>query len=243
MNRRLNPLARMRWLQFSNQSGQTIPAFAVLLINGVDSNGILQVTQPSDDSLEPDQIAFNSFLTIGSGNSGSCTQDWPAYCLYNSSDGTPANGQVWGTAKNSWSLRNNNNQQGFTIQGGTQGSGNYARVMAGAQSGGGAPIILARLSSGSGPGYSFVEIQEQQGGSYKDKNGGQTGGCYEINGAVNLPTGALGTGFQVVLFKVNSQDWLFAASIQGFTGQKIICVNNNPQTWQITNGEVITAPG
>lgn len=117
----LPPPLRVRWLGCVNESGLAIPARALLRIVGVNAAGQLRVDRPRADGLGNDAFAVcgpQGIPARQAGNSpgtGVCTCDWPAEVLYDDSSGAPANGEVWGPAKDRWELERGHH--GFWVAG------------------------------------------------------------------------------------------------------------------------------
>ncbi len=102
-----------RWLAVQNDSGETIPAFALLRVTGGGKTGPTTVEQPDTDGgyswvagAEPTPEDFAGAATAGSG---------PTWAAYDPADGTPAVGETWGAGAGSWLLRKGND--GFLIVG------------------------------------------------------------------------------------------------------------------------------
>lgn len=96
---------QMRWLEFRNDAGESIPAFAVMRCAGADSvdgRAILLMDKPTADRHQ--SIYINGPLDVADGDYGICSRDLPLHCLYDTSDGTPSSGQWWGIKNDSWKL-------------------------------------------------------------------------------------------------------------------------------------------
>lgn len=109
------PLRQIQWIKFRNDAGSTAPA-----------GGVLRVTGYNDDAEEPfltiDQSntfgaqynhAINDDLDVASGDYGYCCLGAMVPALYDSADGTPAWGELWGPRSGSWKLKKNTG--GFRI--------------------------------------------------------------------------------------------------------------------------------
>jgi hypothetical protein len=113
----LRPFAQMRWRECRNDSGEEVPAFAVLRVTGsttVRQQLVLTVSKPNAYGSQG-LHAVNGPQAIASGKSGVCTFSSPAPVLYDTGDGTPAVGERWGPRDSSWKLRKNTG--GFQISG------------------------------------------------------------------------------------------------------------------------------
>lgn len=108
-------LARKRWLSVLNGAGQDIPAFACVYPSAADSAGIITVTRHTVDSEK--MYLFNGPRAIPSGKYGHCTLSMPCHVLYDTTYGTPANGQRWGTIASSFKI-GKDGRYGFVIVGG-----------------------------------------------------------------------------------------------------------------------------
>ena len=128
-----------RWLAFRNDSGETIPAFAVMRITGVvtiEGRAVLTVAKPNADSLK--NVLFNSSASVSSGGYGSGTYEFPCYAKYQTSSSAVLNDE-WGTANGLWALKKDNT--GFAIIGGETADRVIVRNVGG--EGGGPAMNLA----------------------------------------------------------------------------------------------------
>ncbi len=115
MGKPTDDLEQIRKLPCQNVSGQDIPAFAALRIVESDTNtGVLQVDQPSGDGADVHVLAMES--GIKAGDNGQCTTDGPWYALYETGDGMPTTGQIWGPGNGTFTLRKG--RPGYQIVGG-----------------------------------------------------------------------------------------------------------------------------
>ncbi len=108
----------IRWLGARNTGAAAIVPYGLCAIVGADPDGTLQVAQPTADSQDC-VVACLSGLAAGGG--GMVTREDPVLIQYNASDGTPAQGQLWGAGANSSLLRSNNGQTGWIIDGAPSG--------------------------------------------------------------------------------------------------------------------------
>lgn len=106
-------------LQFRNTSGEEIPAFGVIRVDGIEMrNGrpIYKAAKP-DDTFDPLYIV-NGPLRVGADTaargSGRYLLNGPGQVLADTGTGTPARGYRWGPVNNSWKLAAN--YQGFSIR-------------------------------------------------------------------------------------------------------------------------------
>lgn len=96
---------QIRWLPVRNTGGSgTVPAFGLMRITGFNSeDGVYTVGQPNASNLGG--LLVNGPAEIEADNDGVGTPDPVAIVLYDTGDGTPTNGQQWGSASGSWKLR------------------------------------------------------------------------------------------------------------------------------------------
>jgi len=95
-----------RWVRVKNVSGEDIPPYSVVEITGASSDdGILNADKPSSSG-DDYRHGLSGPATIKSGDHGDVTFDLPAWASFDSSDGTPANGDLWGAKSGSWKLGN-----------------------------------------------------------------------------------------------------------------------------------------
>lgn len=94
-----------RWLPVLNSSGETVPAFALMRVTGVDtSSGSLIVGKPNADNQT--NLLVNGPCEIPSGLQGIGMWGVPAVVCYDTGDGTPVAGDEWGAESGGWKLRN-----------------------------------------------------------------------------------------------------------------------------------------
>jgi hypothetical protein len=109
-------LERIRWQAFRNDSGESIPAFALLRPTGwtsVEGLPMLTMGKPNADSQEG--LFLNSERSVDTGGFGTCTWDSPGNVAYTGS--SPSNGQTWGGKSGSWLL--NSGYGGWLVVGGS----------------------------------------------------------------------------------------------------------------------------
>lgn len=115
---RVNPtptyIDATRWVEVYNNSFEEIPSFALLRVTG--SNSATQVLTVNKPSANGQDVIVNGPTPIPINGNGVATRETPVTALYDTGDGTPANGETWGAGASSWKLRKNNS--GFTICGG-----------------------------------------------------------------------------------------------------------------------------
>ena len=108
-------LNKVQWVRFRNDSGDVIPGGAVIKLTGFeadDENPFFKAEQ-SDAFGAQASHAINDNYSVGVDRYGLCClgQLIPAVC--ESTDGTPAFGEVWGPRAGGWNLRKNTG--GFRI--------------------------------------------------------------------------------------------------------------------------------
>jgi len=102
-----------RWVAVRNDSTEAA-AFSLLKPTGVTSDGIITVTQPDADDLV--SLLVNGPGAISAGGYGVASNEFPEWVAYETSDGTPAVGEKWGSGSGSFKLRKDN--IGFIVVGG-----------------------------------------------------------------------------------------------------------------------------
>ena len=119
------PIRNQRWIEFRNDSGEEIPAFGVLKITGsvTIARGRYGLTAIKPSSATVNVFALNGRKAVPAGGAnasyGMCTLDWPAFAAYDTNDGTPGIGTVWGPKANQFTMAKG--KPGFVIAG-TAGS-------------------------------------------------------------------------------------------------------------------------
>lgn len=101
-----------RWLPVENTGGEAVPSFGLVKVTGSGTNGVYEGGKPDGDG---QHVWVCGYGGIDAGNVGVVTNDFPAYALYESGDGTPAVGETWGAGNGSWKLRKD--EAGFRICG------------------------------------------------------------------------------------------------------------------------------
>lgn len=108
------PLEDMRWTAWRNDSSETCPAHALVRVTGSTLKGRQLVrtgNKPNADSQAG--LYVNSSIPVEAGGYGRITHESP--CIVRYSSGTPANGEVWGSASASWYLTSG--KRGWLIDG------------------------------------------------------------------------------------------------------------------------------
>src|SRR5262245_46624012 len=103
----------LRWVDIKYGGVSTVPSFGLLRVTGVDSDGVITVDQPNADG--QDVLVNGPSELTSSFPYGTATRESPIHALYDSGDGTPAVGEVWGAGASSWKLRKA--KQGFVVAG------------------------------------------------------------------------------------------------------------------------------
>ena len=97
----------IRWLPYRNDAGETIPAYALLRITGVESLGTSPDVQTLYVAAKPSASAthlvwaFNDGSSIASGGYGLLTFDFPAVAKVNTG-AAPVNSETWGPSSGQW---------------------------------------------------------------------------------------------------------------------------------------------
>lgn len=113
----LSPNRETRWLPIRNDSGERIPAFGLVEPSEVitlNRRKIQTVVKPTENSL--DRVMLNSPSSIKIDGFGSATRAFPNFAKYDTDDGAPVNGEIWGSVGGSFAL--GKGQFGFRIIGG-----------------------------------------------------------------------------------------------------------------------------
>jgi len=105
-----------RMVPFLNNSGETIPAHAVLKGTEV-TNGVVQASKPDGDG-STGVWYVNGPVRVLNGGYGACTKENPVWVLYDDADAV-VNGDEWGPQNGSWELKKGN--VGFVAGGGASG--------------------------------------------------------------------------------------------------------------------------
>ena len=137
-----SPLGRIRFVACKNTSGEAIPAFAVMRVTGV-TDEVLQVAKPNAAS--DTKAVVNGPTPIPIAGFGNATYDSPFFVLYETADGTPTFGDMWGTESGSWKLRAAND--GFCALGGAVAG--HAWFSSGGSMGGGTGTLTVEEVDGS----------------------------------------------------------------------------------------------
>lgn len=113
-----------RWIQFKNNSEDTIPAYGVFRITGSEfrSEGQVALIAEQVANVSYGEYGVNGPLAVADQAYGNGTLDNFALAL---TEGTPAIDEIWGVAAGQWSLQKN--YPGFVSLGGAAGSGSTRR--------------------------------------------------------------------------------------------------------------------
>jgi hypothetical protein len=102
-----------RWLPFLNAYAGIIPGRSLVEIQSVDDNGVYTVTRPTADSIRG-IVAITGPAPCPQSGYGMLAFGGPLPVIYNSAN-TPAVGDVWGAAQNSFQLTKD--KSGFKVLG------------------------------------------------------------------------------------------------------------------------------
>lgn len=112
------PLEKVIWVPFLNNSGETVPANGILRITGFDPSdpetSKFTVAKPNTFGAQYSH-AINDMAPVPAGEIGQCALGAMVPALYDSGDGTPAFGEIWGPRSGGWKLRKNTG--GFLVVG------------------------------------------------------------------------------------------------------------------------------
>lgn len=126
MQRPTSPVSSTRWLDFRNDSGESIPPYGLVRVAGTtsDADTILAGYKPDTDN---DKTVFaNSPGIVSNGYYGVLSCDWPLFAAYDTADGTPVAGEEWGVENGGWKLRSG--KSGFIILGGADATAGVVLV-------------------------------------------------------------------------------------------------------------------
>jgi len=140
MNPRRDSENDIRWVDVYNDSGEEIPAYAVVKVTGTDEDGVLIVTKPDEDSLPPAKLLFTGPAAIPTDGYGAATRDWPARCQFSVPDGS-----TYGTEADNWHLIEGGS--GF-IPWGTADEDDESQLFTADSGGAGTTVALVKVSAG-----------------------------------------------------------------------------------------------
>jgi hypothetical protein len=139
-----------------NPLAEDVPPYGAVKLLAADADGVCPVAKPSLDS-DPDVFFVGENGLAKDGGAGWATMDSPAVAACDPADGAPANGEDWGTAANSFLLRQG--KTGFRAVG---PAGTGAGMVLRRGGGGGGVVVRA---DGSGASVSaFVQGDDGAGG-------------------------------------------------------------------------------
>jgi hypothetical protein len=119
-------LSQRTWLPVKNANAAEAPAYALLRVTGIGTDGVVTVDQSDADDKDPTMLLVNGPAKIPAGQYGQATVGQWERALYDTGDGTPALGEDWGAGNASWKLRKG--KVGFKAWGGVDsGSAVFAR--------------------------------------------------------------------------------------------------------------------
>lgn len=111
------PTDRLRWVEILNTENEQIPAFAAVRITNMSSDEtdapVWQVAKANADGAGLYLFA-GPFITPALGR-GVAICGFPVQALYDTGDGTPANGEIWGPGNGAWELRKG--KSGYKVHG------------------------------------------------------------------------------------------------------------------------------
>lgn len=107
-----NPLAGVRWLATTNDSGEEMPAHACVVVDSSGDEGQFVISKPTTAS---EHVWIAGPTPALDGDCATAVNTFPIDALYDSADGTPAVGEIWGAGAGTWKLKKNNT--GFRVCG------------------------------------------------------------------------------------------------------------------------------
>lgn len=98
----------IRTLPIKNVGSQKVPPFGIVQVAGKEyseagGQWVIQVRRPTEDNAKLFMINGSTDLKVDHESEGSW--DWPQWVLYDSSDGSPGLGEVWGVAQDSFKAK------------------------------------------------------------------------------------------------------------------------------------------
>lgn len=103
-------LRDMQWEEFRNDSGEEIPAFAVMRCTGgaIVDDGRVIISMEKPNAYGSQYMHYiNGPMKVAANKFGLCTLSRGAPALYDSADGTPGFGEMWGPRTGTWKLKKN----------------------------------------------------------------------------------------------------------------------------------------
>lgn len=117
------------WLEYRNDSAETVPPWGVLRITGVTvpepGRVVLLADKPTGYGCQH-RALLNGPTAVAAGKYGVATRGMFSAALYETADGTPAAGERWGPRGGSWKLRKWTG--GFAVVGVTRASAGLVLV-------------------------------------------------------------------------------------------------------------------
>lgn len=97
-----DPFRDRRTFAFRNDGATTVPPFGVVMVSGMDwATGIVTVTEPNLDEVDPSMLAFNVDTEVAVGAEGRATFEGPHLAAV---VGVPVVGDGLGTQADQWTL-------------------------------------------------------------------------------------------------------------------------------------------
>lgn len=112
-----HPLDKLPWSSFKNDGGSTAPGNGILRITGFVPDAeypYFTVDQPNTFGAQ-NLHAINDTMAVSAGKRGRCVLGAVIPALYDSADGTPAPGELWGPRNGTWKLKKDTG--GFRVLG------------------------------------------------------------------------------------------------------------------------------
>lgn len=104
MLQHISDISQCRWMEAYNDSGEEIPAFGACRIEDMkpDNLALMKLKKPNGDG---QNVCIAGPVPIQEESTGTITRDFPCWALYDTADGTPTVGGVWGTANGTFRLK------------------------------------------------------------------------------------------------------------------------------------------
>lgn len=118
------PFFRRSWVRVQNAAQEVIPPYAVMRITGGTSiDGEIVYTVAKPNATKQRWYLVNGMFQIANSSTAEGVATFltnGGFVLYDTGDGTPANGETWGAENGQWSLAKG--KPGFTMLAGNQGT-------------------------------------------------------------------------------------------------------------------------
>ena len=112
------PQSTELWWPFENHTGAAVPAYGIFNVVGTTSSTSSILYGYTKAAHGPNvSFAINEGLEVPVDGIGLCTMAWPARVLYDATEGTPAELELWGPVYNSYKLKKHTSGPGYFVLG------------------------------------------------------------------------------------------------------------------------------